>query len=278
MGIECLAIFKFGPFLVGIRTGSQLCEGIEAIASHYGGSVERVWRGNPGAAGVCANAEQQWPSLDSESFESDLVLALLRQGVTLVHGAALSHGGRNILVLGESGAGKSTLTFFGLKSGWKIVSDDTLLAWIDLDGVVRLRYFRNDVLLRQSVGVDLISDLAVPMELVKVGEETRWLLSRVPIQDAFLDSLAPNCIWISEVDHQREQSEAVKASHADAFAALVRGTSPLYMTPDYPNERAVLLPIITALAQGCPTYKLSLGQNLLTHPEAEMQRLLEITS
>lgn len=247
------------------------------MVKRYCGSVERVWSGSPGASSL-NEIDRKWLSLDSDVFEFDLVLALLEQGAILVHGAALSHKGRNILILGESGAGKSTLAFLGMKSDWKVVSDDTLLAWMEPSGVVKLRSFRKDVLLRGAGNLDPISNSGIPLELVDVGAETRWLLSRESAPGAFLDSLLPNCIWISTIDPNRQECEAVKASHADAFAALVRGTSPLYMTPDYPNERAVLLPIITALTHTCPAYKLSLGKNLLIRPEEEMQRLLEITS
>lgn len=277
MHLEYWAIFRFGHFSVGIHAGSQPLAAIEAMAAHYGGSVEQVWTGGSQPSLVRMN-EPKWPSLESECFELDMAHALLRQGAIIMHGAAISHLGRNILILGESHAGKSTLSFLGMNAGWKVVSDDSLLAWRALDGAVHLRPYRKDVLLRRAIGIDPISNSTVPLQPLSVRDEMRWVLRRETAEDAFLDSLVPNCIWVSTIDHQREQSEAMKASQAVAFAALVRGASPLYMTPDYPTERAILLPIITELTRNCPAYRVSLGENLLTHSEDEMQRLLEITS
>ncbi len=62
-------------------------------------------------------------------YESELTGALLEDAGAFVHlhGAALSHGSRCLLLVGPSGAGKSTLTLGLHLGGMKALADDALL-------------------------------------------------------------------------------------------------------------------------------------------------------
>lgn len=53
-----------------------------------------------------------------------LAARLAKAGGLLVHGVALSHGGRAALFTGPSGAGKSTLGRFGVEGGLALLSDE----------------------------------------------------------------------------------------------------------------------------------------------------------
>jgi hypothetical protein len=81
------------------------------------------------------------PRLVTHTYALLPIVELLRtRGVYFIHGAlVVSPSQRGVLILGAGGAGKSTCVYTLIRQGWSYVADDTLLAFLDAAGSVRLQ-------------------------------------------------------------------------------------------------------------------------------------------
>ncbi len=81
-------------------------------------------------------------------FIYTLLTLLRRRGLIPLHAAALKRRGSGVLLVAPSGSGKSTLTLVFLRSGWNIVSDDSVLLRRGEPGGVAAHGLRRDLFLR----------------------------------------------------------------------------------------------------------------------------------
>ncbi len=121
----------------------------------------------------------------------------------------------------------------------------------------------------------------VPSELQDKMVETdengqpRWVLNREDGGDRFAERSTPDVIWVQSVDRRLKESRIEPVDHGQVFAALIRASSPVYLSRHCPEIRDKLIPVFRALCEQCRGYRVRLGRRLLEDPEGEMERLVE---
>ena len=238
---------------------------------------------HPGAGEILSGTSE---FLASESavlrdlFMKAVSHALARQGGMALHGASFWHEGFSPLILGDSRSGKSTLTTLALRMGAKVVSDDhLLLSKRDSQGkpVFDLESMRADMHLRPPTHDLLPGPLAAQLEPAHFQGEQRWILPH-RLNPQFQRTTNPTVILCSQVDRHLKETEIQPMTPPDALAELMRCSSPLFMTPKFPQERNALMKLMLAMINGLPAFRLRLGGDLFDKPEQTFQRLTDTLS
>jgi hypothetical protein len=201
---------------------------------------------------------------------------LARRGLAVLHACAFDCGGVGVIGLGESFGGKSTVAVASVRAGGTVVSDDLILAGLGAGGGVELRPLRTYWFLRGSTGRIVPTRINGDMwETVENGEP-RWVIPRGGAE--IIDRLKPELLWLLSVDRRLGESRIAEIDQAVAFAALVRASSPIFLSRHFPRERAALLPVLRALTEGCRGWRVRLGTRLLDEPAVEIERLIAESS
>ena len=82
-------------------------------------------------------------------------------------------------------------------------------------------------------------------------------------------------IWVQSVDRRLKESRIEAVDQGQVFAALIRASSPLYLSRHCPEIRDKLIPVFQALCAQCRGYRVRLAPRLLEDPVGEMERLVE---
>ena len=107
--------------------------------------------------------------------------------------------------------------------------------------------------------------------------EPRWTLDREDGGDRFIEKSTPDIVWIQSVDRRLKESRIEPVDQGQAFAALIRASSPLYLSRHCPEIRDKLIPVFRALCAQCRGFRVRLGRRLLDDPAGEMERLVELS-
>lgn len=202
-----------------------------------------------------------------------LFRALGEHGFSVLHAGAFEIGGRGFVVVGESGAGKTTLAMIALRAGGRVVSDDSLLAGVLPGGGAGVAAFRRDAVLRDA-GERLVPSTFVD-RLYRASFEgvERAVLRRAAVPHAFTAVTTPGVLFLPRVDRRRRITHLVRAGAAEGLAALIAASSPAFLAPELGSLRARLLPALVRIAGACAVYRVALGRDLLTDPDAVASRL-----
>ncbi len=200
--------------------------------------------------------------------------ALAEQGFSVLHAGAFEVGGRGVLVIGDSGAGKSTLAMLALRVGGRVVSDDSVLIGMLPEGRPGVAAFRKDAVLREAGERLVPPGLDKRLYRARFDGIDRAVLSRARAPEAFVETTIPERLFISRVDRRLRASRASLTSQADALAALIAASSPVFLAPEFSGVNAKLLPVLAAIVGGCVPYRVALGQDVLTDPDGVAASLL----
>ena len=218
-------------------------------------------------------------SLDS-LFMYAVSHALALQGGLALHGGSFQHEGFSPLILGDSRSGKSTLTALALRMGAKVVSDDhLLLSKRDSTGepTFELESMRADLHLRAPTHDLLPAPLAAQLKPAHFQGEQRWIMPH-RLNPQFQRTTNPNVILCSQVDRDIKETETQPMTPPDALAELMRCSSPLFMTPKFPQERDTLMKLMLPMITSLPAFRIRLGRDLFDRPEQTFQRLADTLS
>lgn len=200
------------------------------------------------------------------------------QGGCTLHACAFLIGETGVIGVGRSHAGKSSLTAAALRSGGKAVADDSIIACLGADAEPRAVPFSRDIRLREPSERLLADQYRSRLRGATFGGETRWSLTREAAPACFLPVMTPSSVWGLSIDRRLSASRVRPLSQAETLATLVVGSNALFLSPRYPHERAELMAVLTALANGCHGFRVRLGRDLLDDPERSIERLLRLTS
>ena len=92
-----------------------------------------------------------------------------------------------------------------------------------------------------------------------------------------MEQSPPDVIWVQSVDRRLKESRVEAIDQGQVFAALIRASSPLYLSRHCPEIRDKLIPVFRALCEQCRGYRVRLGRRLLEDPEVEMERLVDLS-
>lgn len=199
---------------------------------------------------------------------------LARQGLPVVHSCSFELDGLAVLGLGDSFSGKTTVAVAAMRAGGRVVSDDVVLV---VPGGRRYSALpvRSFGWLRGRTREIVPGELQG--KLVSSNEEgvARWVLHRQDGGGRFADRMAPGVVWVQSVDRRLGQSRVEPIDHGHVFAALVRATSPVYLSRHCPEIRDRLIPVFRELCEQCRGFRVRLSPRLMEEPEAEIGRLVE---
>ena len=152
----------------------------------------------------------------------------LSPAISMVHGAAVSAGGRGVLLAGPGGSGKSTLTAAALRSGWTTTGDDFVL--VDCSSQRVVSYPLYDIMKLTGMAEALFADevqLAINPNR-QDGEKALVPLSTTAGID-FVDSLQLSHIVVVGLSGE-PHSKVVPASKFEVVAALAPSTMKILRT------------------------------------------------
>jgi len=202
---------------------------------------------------------------------------LARQGLPVIHGCAFRLGNASVLGLGESFSGKTTVSVAAMTVGGRVVSDDVLLAVPGDPAVYSLLPVRSYGWLRGRTREIVPSELQDAMVEADENGQPRWVLNREDGGDRFAGQATPEVIWVQSVDRRLNESRIEAINHGHVFAALIRASSPVYLSRHCPEIRDKFIPVFRALCAQCRGYRVRLGRRLLEDPEGEMTRLVGLS-
>ncbi len=238
-----------------------------------GGTVRLVYGSTRATVDLLSGCVER-PALLEPLVEAALGCALAATGACFLHAAAIELAERRPLVIGETGSGKSTLSAAAAAFGGRVVSDDSLvLGEHDRSPVVRAA--RRHLWLRPDSErlADALSAAGASTERCPDGRiriERTAALCR--------DWYHPDSLVLLRLDRSSERVGHRRLNQAEALAALLRGTSALYLTdPRLAGARGSLLDLLTLFAERLPAIELELGKALLDSTEeclAEIVRAL----
>ena len=199
--------------------------------------------------------------------------AFAEQGFSVLHAAAFEVAERGFLVVGESGTGKSTLAMLALRAGGRVVSDDSVLMGPIVGGRPGVAAFRKDAVLRDAGERIIPPVLRGRLHRALVDGIERPVLARARAPEAFASTVVPQRLFISRVDRRLRGSRCRRTTQADALAALIAASSPLFLAPELGGLRARLLPVLAATVGACAAYRVALGRDVLADPDAVASHL-----
>ncbi len=198
--------------------------------------------------------------------EAALGDALAAGGECFLHAAAVELRGRRLLLIGDTGSGKSTVAAAVAACGGRVISDDSLiLGRADRRPLVRAA--RRSLWLRPGSAA-LLPALHARGLASQEAADGRIRIDRERSPGAFRLSTEPDCLILLERLSDGEGPVARPLAQAEALAALLRGTSALYVTDDrFADRRRRLFDIMTRFAEELPAIELRLGRSLLESTE-----------
>ena len=202
---------------------------------------------------------------------------LARQGLPVLHSCSFELGGASVLGLGESFSGKTTVSVAAMRAGGRVVSDDVVLVVLGEGGLCSLLPVRSYGWLRGRTREIVPDELRVKMAKNQENGLPRWVLNREDAGKSFVDRMAPDVIWVQSVDRRLKESRIESINQGHVFAALIRASSPLYLSRHCPEIRDKLIPVFRSLCEQCRGFRVRLGRRLLEDPAGEMRRLVDLS-
>jgi len=101
------------------------------------------------------------------------------------------------------------------------------------------------------------------------------VLNREAGGEGFAARSRPNVVWVQSVDRRLKESRIEPIDQGKVFAALIRASSPLYLSRHCPEIRDLLIPVFRELCAQCRGYRVRLAPRLLEDPVGEMERLVD---
>ena len=185
-----------------------------------------------------------------------------------LHAAALTlDGASGLIATGSSGSGKTTLACNLLRSGWRFLSDDTVLLHPSADAV-EVCAFRINFSLRED-GRALFPDLIAHGQARPTGERKHWVPVRTLYPEQAQDVCTPRALVFPEITGET-RSRIVPVTPAESLHRLVEESSLLRFRQDWGEEHLALL---VRLVHQAPGYRLEAGRDLLEHPDLSHQLL-----
>jgi energy-coupling factor transporter ATP-binding protein EcfA2 len=206
-------------------------------------------------------------------MEAAVILALARRSVVTLHAVAFALGGRNVAAVGASGSGKSTLAAAVMAAGGRVVTDDSVLVRLANDEVA-IAPFRTFLSFRGNSAALLPDPIRRHLRRRHDAFGPTSSLYRHDCPDHTVDLLTPCDVWALSLDRRRGSSRFDSISHGECLAAVIAETSPLFLSPRYPTERARLMPVLTRLVESTSAGRVRLGKDLTADPVSTVERLL----
>ena len=202
---------------------------------------------------------------------------LARQGLPVLHACAFELAGDGVLGLGESHSGKTTVFSAAMTAGGRVVSDDVVLAVPGKHGKSKLLPVRPFGWIRGRTRDVVPRELRDRMIEGDENGQLRWILNHQDGDRRFAPDSIPTAVWVQSVDRRLQESRIEAVGHGQVFAALIRASSPVYLSRHCPEVRDKLIPVFRALCEQCRGYRVRLGRRLLEDPEGEMTRLVGLS-
>ncbi|NBB78342.1 MAG: hypothetical protein GVY36_02690, partial [Verrucomicrobia bacterium] len=202
-----------------------------------------------------------------------LAQQLARAGVMTLHAAGIATPSGGIIAIGRKGAGKSTLTASALQAGFRVVSDDWLLAAFEGNGL-RVQRMRRFMMLRKGWATDQLRKF-LPDEFLTESKTRPRLHVFLPEDDArFPAHCHVDRIFVLERGRsgrpERTRSEPLPA--AVALGALTEASMPIVLSQKLPVERDCLLPGLTRLLSQA-SHSVHGGTDLIAEHESAWETL-----
>lgn len=202
-----------------------------------------------------------------------LVLLLQTRDLFVLHAAALaSPGDRGFLIVAPSGSGKSTLSMRLVESGWKFVSDDSVVLG-QSDGEVVVRPFRRDA----AIFVDAVSEYprAAEFNAPLFSDPSKVLVDmNRAYPDQRLESVVPSVTVFPEISGRPETRVEVM-DPAEAMVALIGQGSFLTADREFVSRQ---MNVFQRLIGGTKLLKLHAGLDLRDDPAAANRILTQVDS
>lgn len=227
----------------------------------------------PTRARIEATGAHRWALLPT-AFAACASRALAAQGVALLHAASFVAGERCVLVAGPRCAGKSTVAAAALAASWGVLSDDSVLCWLDR-GVPTLAPFRRFLSFREKTLTALPPPIRGSLRRFRGHDEERWLWEVPAPKTGRGYRIA--ALWLARVDENAGDSVIEPLDDARALAGLLNSVSVLFMTAKYPEEAAALTRVLVATVERTPSFEVVLGRDVLLQPRDTLRRLTEVT-
>ena len=248
------------------------------MRSEAGGSLVnragriRVSQQTPRAAVELVPGALEDPAGLEALVDAALAAGLAWRGECFLHAAAVEFGGRRLLVLGGSGAGKSTLAAAVLTARGRVVSDDSVILGSH-QGQPLARASRRDLWLRTGSALLARRLQAIGLQATPTADD-RLRLERARAPARFIDSLRPNGLCVLERAGDEDGVFATPLDQGAALAALLRGTSALYLTEaGFEELRHRISRLLSSFAQGLAISRIRVGRRLLRQPEESIAAL-----
>jgi hypothetical protein len=201
---------------------------------------------------------------------------LARQGLPVLHSCSYEVGDTRVLGLGESFSGKTTVAVAAMRAGGRVVSDDAVLV-VPEGGRFGVLPVRSYGWLRGRTREIVPGELRDRMIENEEDGQPRWVLNRKDGGEAFVERAVPDVIWVQSIDRRLKLSRIEPIDQGQVFAALIRASSPLFLSRHCPEIRDRLIPVFRSLCAQCRGYRVRLGRQLLEEPAREITRLVELS-
>ncbi len=193
-----------------------------------------------------------------------LTVLLRGRGLVGLHAAALTRGGRGLLLAADSDSGKSTSALALLRRGWGHVTDDALLLNEDQDGVVAFT-FRRDLCIDPDAA-EHFPELGGRTWPSSLSDPAKW---RVDIEALYPGLHVPSCrptVVLFPTVRAARRSRLVPVSSMAAFRRLMVHTAPMDM-PD-PTGLRHHVHVLGRLVAQTDAYELEAGADVFDDPAA----------
>jgi hypothetical protein len=212
----------------------------------------------------------------SATLSAALIRAFALQGLAHIHGAAVRVPGGCALFLGESGSGKSTITAALLRTGVRVVSDDSVVLQPPGKGHTNIRIlpFRPDCYFSPDTLALIPPSLRRALERVQLAADIKYRLARVSAPELFCDLADLTCIAVLDATERKLMTEVAPLSHAQTLAALLRANP--FGPASGPGRVRALQQTLADVASTIPAYRVRIGSRLLSEPQAMAAELTSL--
>ncbi len=239
----------------------------------WGATEVRFSTNGPSSVRLVATGARR-PAVLPAAFAACASRALAWQEIALLHGASFVAGGRCVLVAGPRCAGKSTVAAAALAASREVLSDDSVLCWLE-GGVPTLAPFRRFLSFRERTLTALPAAARDRLHCFHGQEGDRWLLEIEPALAWAGHPLA--ALWHTRVDEDAGASVIKRLDDGRALAGLLNSVSVLFMTSRYPVEAKALTRVLVGTVEQTPAFEVVLGRDLLLDPARTLERLVEVS-
>lgn len=216
----------------------------------------------PGVCTATASAGQEatllcapaMPELLRQNLILNALMGMLayQRGALVLHAAAVGKNGRVLIVAGQSGAGKSTLAASFMKSGWELLSDDTIAVEL-AEGEFKVRrsspWLKIDAQAMHSLDLDESS-----FGRVGLSSRSRSILAIKRRENDGLGDAICGMLFITGIG----KVSCITAGFSENFRLLLENTTPTRFgfTPD-----PMLLSQLARMAEKVPGWLVTRGDS-----------------